>query len=275
MTEEKRFAFGKNWQSFRVDALDARRIEEAEHGLERLFGLGALQGRTVLDIGSGSGLMSLAAHRLGASRIVSFDFDPDSVACTRALRDEHARADEAAWSVTRGSVLDEDFVRSLGHFDVVYAWGVLHHTGDLWRALTHAALPVRPEGRFAVAIYNRVEGALGRFSSESWTRIKASYVGGSTLRQDLMVGAFAAWQAAIKLSRFENPLREVREYHKSRGMSWLHDARDWLGGYPYEFATVDEVSRYVTHLGFRTDKLLPVPPDGWGNNEFVFIRDTT
>lgn len=266
-----RFAFGKNWQSFRRLALDEHRVADARRCLVELTG--PLAGASFLDVGSGSGLMSLAAVREGASRVVSFDVDPDSVACTTAVRDAAAPEQRARWEVVSGSVLDEAFVAGLGGFDVVYAWGVLHHTGDMWRAIASAATAARkPGARFALAIYNQVRGELGTLSSESWHAIKRAYVRGGPLRRRAMLGAFLAWRLSIPLTKGKNPLRDVREYRSVRGMSYFHDAVDWLGGYPYEFAPAERIESFVSARGFETARAAPAPFGGWGNNEFLFVK---
>jgi 2-polyprenyl-6-hydroxyphenyl methylase/3-demethylubiquinone-9 3-methyltransferase len=72
----------------------------------------------------------LAARRLGAT-VHSFDYDPQSVACTAELKRRYFPED-GAWRVEEASVLDQDYLRRLGQFEVVYSWGVLHHTGVLW-----------------------------------------------------------------------------------------------------------------------------------------------
>src|SRR5215472_4387743 len=82
---EKRFAFGRNWRSF-LSRLDDERIREAQRSLREMLGVERLDGQSFVDAGSGSGLFSLAAASLGASRVHSFDFDPDSVECTRELK---------------------------------------------------------------------------------------------------------------------------------------------------------------------------------------------
>ena len=132
----ERFEFGANWQRF-ISQLDERRIAAAEDSLLQRLGLQDLQGRRFVDVGSGSGLFSLAARRLGAT-VHSFDYDPQSVACTRELKQRYFPAD-SRWVVESGSVLDADYLKALGQWDIVYSWGVLHHTGDQWRALDHVA----------------------------------------------------------------------------------------------------------------------------------------
>lgn len=266
-----RFGFGKNWQSFRERSLSPARIAEAEGALEGF--VGSLEGKTLLDIGSGSGVHSLAARRLGAARVVSFDYDADSVACTKAVREACPEALRKDWEVLRGSILDEAFVRSLGTFDVVYSWGVLHHTGDMWRAIELGMEPVKTGGGlYAIAIYNRVKGELGTLSSESWRRIKRAFNRAGPVRQRAMLTAYVAWQLSIPISKLRNPFRDIRDYESFRGMSWFHDARDWLGGYPYEFATHEELERFVEARGLTTVKSVPIAHGGWGCNELVFRR---
>ena len=138
-----RFEFGKNWASF-LRLLNDERIVQAERSLCEMLEVSDLKRRSFLDIGSGSGLFSLAARRLGAS-VYSFDYDSNSVACTRELKQRYFPND-GNWTIQQASVLDEDYVRSLGKFDVVYSWGVLHHTGDMWTALRNAASAVENGG---------------------------------------------------------------------------------------------------------------------------------
>jgi 2-polyprenyl-3-methyl-5-hydroxy-6-metoxy-1,4-benzoquinol methylase len=166
----QRFAFGKNWQAF-LSVLSPQRIEAASHALREMLQVETLAGKSFLDIGSGSGLSSLAAWQLGAT-VTSFDFDPSSVACTTELRRRYA-PEATNWTVQVGSVLDLSYMTGLGPFDVVYSWGVLHHTGQMWLALEHAARRVAPGGQWFIAIYND-QGGLSRF----WTGVKRLYCTG-------------------------------------------------------------------------------------------------
>lgn len=138
-----RFAFGENWGRF-LNALNDERIAKAENSLKTMLGLERLDGLNFLDVGSGSGLFSLAARRLGA-HVVSFDYDPQSVACTQELR-RRFFSDDVHWVIEQGSVLDSDYLTQLGQFDVVYSWGVLHHTGAMWQALENVVPLVRGGG---------------------------------------------------------------------------------------------------------------------------------
>jgi 2-polyprenyl-6-hydroxyphenyl methylase/3-demethylubiquinone-9 3-methyltransferase len=261
------FAFGKNWQRYVDRYLDQDRVESAAGSMRDLVAED-LAGRTFVDVGAGSGLFSLCAHRAGAD-VISFDVDPDSVAACLELR--RRVGDPPTWTVVRGSILDGDFVDRLPSGDVVYSWGVLHHTGDMWTAIEHTARLVKPGGLLALAIYNR---ATGRFlESDRWLAIKRRYNHSGRAVQRLMEAAFYSYWTAAQFAARRNPLRIAREYRRNRGMALRTDLLDWLGGYPYEYATADEIVDFFRGcLGLEPVKVRSNPPTGIGNNEFVFRR---
>lgn len=269
MSAADRFAFGKNWQSF-LASLDEERIEMAVRSLGQMLDVSSLQGQRFLDLGSGSGLFSLAAHRLGAS-VTSVDFDPDSVACTNELRHRFAN-DPSTWDVTQGSVLDGQWMESLGQADVVYSWGVLHHTGDLKRAVELTAARTKFGGKLMIAIYNDQGGASGR-----WLRIKKIYNRLPHAFRPFWVATIAAIYevkfAAARLLRFQNPLplADWRAKKKDRGMSAWHDWVDWIGGLPFEVASPEQIIVPLRRKGYVLDNLKTVG-SGWGCNEYVFTR---
>jgi SAM-dependent methyltransferase len=262
--EHLRFGFGKNWAEF-VDAhFSEDRIEEAQKHLLRFLRLDDLAGKTFLDIGCGSGLHSLAALRAGAVRIVSFDYDSDSVATTKHLR---AFAGEPAhWSVLQGSVLDPVFMQSLEPADIVYSWGVLHHTGDLWRAVENAAIPMRADGVFYIALYS--SDVYLDPPPEYWLDLKRRYNRAGPWMKRWMEWKYA-WRESIypDLKNFRNPFKLILGYAASRGMSYWTDVRDWLGGYPMEFAGNEETKIFGhDRLGLELINISA----GHGNTEFLF-----
>ena len=268
-TTTQRFEFGANWRRF-LRVLDDDRIAEAERSLAELLGEGSVRDADFLDAGSGSGLFSLAALRLGAGRVRSFDFDPESVACTAELRRRYFPGDPR-WTVERGDVLDESYLASLGGFDVVYSWGVLHHTGDMWRALANVDRVVNPGGLLCVAIYND-QGRRSRI----WHTVKRAYNAlPGPLRPLLVVPVAAAIelrQLAGHLRR-RDPLGYVRGwtgYRRSRGMSRWHDLVDWIGGYPFEVARPEELESFYRSRGYEPVALKRA--EGWGCNEIVLRK---
>lgn len=272
--DEGHYEFGKNWRTFLDDHLTEERLAEAQESLSRFVRLPSLEGRTFLDIGCGSGLFSLAAHRLGAERVLSFDLDADSVGCCSELRAREGSADN--WEILQGSVLDETFVEALGEFDLVYSWGVLHHTGDMWRAIEHAARRVRAGGLLYIAIYNRADGiglyADGRVgSSRFWEQEKRLYTSLPGWGRRVLDASAATGMVLGYLISARNPLKEISEHKSLRGMSWMVDIRDWLGGHPYEYAGVDEIFHFVhERFGYSLENLFST--NSLRNNEYLFER---
>ena len=265
--EDIRFAFGENWLDFARD-LDASQIAEAEISLRRLLECDSLAGARLIDIGSGSGLFSLAARRLGA-RVHSFDFDPSSVLCTTQLRERHFPGDHD-WTVERGSILDGAYVDSLGTADVVYSWGVLHHTGAMHDAMGAAARLVEPDGVLAFALYHRT------LMCGFWRWEKRWYAAASPAAQR---HARAVYVALLR-ARFALTGRDFRSYvasYKSaRGMDFMHDVHDWMGGYPYESILAAEVEALMRPLGFKRvhgmDTPLTAGIFGSGCDEYLYRR---
>ena len=262
----ERFAFGENWSRF-LEVLDEDRIREAERSLQEMLGMQRLDGLSFLDVGCGSGLFSLAAWRLGA-RVRSFDYDPRSVATTREMRRRYGRDDES-WIVEDGSALDRAYLGGLGQFDIVYSWGVLHHTGSMWEAMANVVPLVGSGGQLFIALYND-QGLVSRF----WAGVKRLYCSGWPGRLFVIPVFFAIFAAAGLASDLlggQNPLVRYSEYRRKRGMSLTHDWIDWLGGYPYETAKPGDVFDFFSGRGFTLRKL--VTRATLGCNEFVFRRE--
>ncbi|HEX8287342.1 MAG TPA: class I SAM-dependent methyltransferase [Pyrinomonadaceae bacterium] len=264
----ERFEFGKNWSAF-LEVLDNERITKAEQSLREMLETETLAGKTFLDIGSGSGLFSLAARRLGA-KVFSFDYDSHSYACTKELKRRFFNDDEN-WQIEQGSALDADYVESLGKFDIVYSWGVLHHTGEMWKGLENASRAVADNGKLFIAIYNDTGSQASR-----WKWIKKTYCKLPGLLKTPFAVLTIAPDEAKRLINFiakGKPFDYVRywtNYRNARGMNRWHDIVDWVGGYPYEVATPDEIFEFYKAKDFRLTKLKTGV--GLGCNEFVFEK---
>ncbi|GAA2629378.1 class I SAM-dependent methyltransferase [Streptomyces vastus] len=261
----RRFAFGRNWQEF-SRLVDDGRIAAARESLVVALGTSDLEGRTFLDIGCGSGLFSLAALQLGA-KVHSFDYDPDAVATTGRLRDRYAP--DSDWRVEQGSVLDSSLISRLGQFDIVYSWGVLHHTGALWEALDTACQLVAPGGLLYVSIYNDQ----GR-RSRMWRRVKRTYNSSGPVARGLLVAGSRVYltapsRAIALLKLAKTGKRPAGQDRRARGMSARYDLIDWVGGYPFEVAAPEEVFRVGRRHGLEL-RHLKTCGGGLGCNEYVF-----
>ena len=266
MMTEQRFAFGKNWKRYLMGVGRAE-VDAAKHSLALAVQNMQTTQATFLDIGSGSGLFSCAAYELGFSRIVSFDYDQDSVEATAAM-EQLASAPDTRWSVSQGSVLDTDLMQALGTYDVVYSWGVLHHTGSMWQALDNAGRAVKANGQFFIALYND-QGWISKY----WHIVKRTYVSVPGFVQLLMLLMFWTYFGlglfVADLLRLRSPLK--RHTGDVRGMKFFTDVIDWVGGYPFEVATPARVEEYLRARGFALT-WQRVVGHRHGCNEFVFRR---
>jgi 2-polyprenyl-6-hydroxyphenyl methylase/3-demethylubiquinone-9 3-methyltransferase len=237
----KRFEFGANWISYSRNALTKERIESARSDFNDLFDTIPFRGKTFLDIGFGQGLSMLCAREKGAN-VTGCDIDPK---CGEAfaLTEKAFGAGKPVTLVT-GSILSEATVAALRKknsrgFDIVHSWGVLHHTGALHVAMETACSLTARNGYLVIAVYNR------HWSGPYWKAIKRAY--GTVppfMQRVLVVVSIPVIFCAKLLVTGKNPLRQ------ERGMEFMHDVVDWVGGYPYEYASAEEVQSCFAPRGF-------------------------
>ena len=263
-TVDSHFQFGENWNEF-SRTINERSVAEAEHGLHKLFPDGELKGRNVFDLGCGSGLHALAALRLGAASVTAVDIDAKSVATARTLLARYVP--EGRWQVEQQSVFA---MPPEPLYDVVYSWGVLHHTGDMVRAIQLAATKIAPGGLLCVALYRKTKFC------RMWQLEKRIYSQAPRPIRYLLEQLFlVAFKRSFRRSgrSFED---YVADYVKSRGMDFMTDIRDWLGGYPYESISEEEMLALAQRMGLVDVRRFCVPPGsgllGTGCDEYVFRR---
>lgn len=260
------YEFGANWKDY-SEKIDDEAIRQAEIGVLNLIPKEQIEGKTFLDIGSGSGLHCLAALRLGAKSVVAVDIDPDSIETTRATLARHWTGDN--YTLKLVSVLSPE-AEDLGEFDIVYSWGVLHHTGSMWEAIEKAGRHVKVDGQFVLAIYRKTPLCW------AWKIEKRIFTnGGSLVRGMIRTPFIAAYKLGLRATG-RSPKQYVESYNGWRGMNFYNDIDDWLGGYPYESATEDEIISFLEKRGFKQELVKRLHPKlglfGTGCSEFRFRR---
>lgn len=260
-----RFEFGKNWGNY-VEGLDSKAFLSARQSFQKMLELRDLTGQSFIDVGCGSGIVSLIAKEMGAE-VLSFDYDPNSVHCTEKLKEKFFPKDQH-WQLKEGSILDQSFVSQLGQFDIVYSWGVLHHTGKMWDAIKNASSLCKNGGIFFLAIYN-YQG----WPSSVWLWIKKMYNKSTPIMKKiiLFVCFIRLWGPTILKDFIKlRPFHTYLSYSKERGMSPITDVIDWVGGYPFEVARPEEIFLFLRE---NFDLMnLKTCLGGHGCNEFVFRR---
>lgn len=265
------FAFGENWSEF-ASQVKSEDIDEARLGLSRLLGSDRLDGRRFLDLGSGSGIHSLAACQMGAEKVLAIDLDPDCVSTTRGLLEKYAS--ERRFDVKELSIFD---IESLGEdkFDIVYSWGVLHHTGNMRKALGIAASQTASNGLFVFALYRPI------WMDWFW-RMEKRWYSSAPLAAQKSAQRVYLWLYRLALGLSGRSFSEhVNSYRSNRGMSFYHDVHDWLGGWPYESISAFEIDCLMNELGFECVRTygsggkyagMDTGILGSGCNEYVYQR---
>jgi len=247
---EPTFSFGENWRDYLINISDAD-IARARKDVEEWLGDGFVAGKTVLDIGSGSGIHSLGFHSLCAESVQSFDYDEHSVEATRTLWAK--QGSPGNWTVSQGSILNPAFLETMGQFDIVYSWGVLHHTGAMWEAFKNVATLLAPGGALWISLYTKGP------NYQEHLELKTRYNLASDAGKRWMVRKVVARRMLGKIRRLQNPF--AWNTKKARGMNQYHDIVDWLGGLPYEVADPNEVLRAGKEQGLALERI-KVRPEG-------------
>jgi len=266
--------FGKNFKQNLLNAYDETRLNQSIRFIQEYLETETLEGKTFLDAGCGSGVFSIAAQKMGA-KVTSFDIDETALVNISELK-QLFEVDDKDIILKKGNILDQSFIKSLGQFDVVLCWGVVHHCGDMWKALDLISQTTNKNGIIHLGIYNEADGwgiyPDGRFGpSTFWRKIKKFYSRLPSLLQSFIDLFCIIGISVIYLLMLKNPIKKLRE-NERRGMTWKSDLKDWLIGYPYEYARPEQVFEFMKKRNFTLVKIKT--NNGLLTNNYVFQSST-
>ena len=108
----------------------------------------SLEGKDVLEVGCGSGIAVQMFAEAGAD-VTAVDLTPWAVRTTRARLEAFGLGGEVSEADA------EDLPFKSDSFDLVFSWGVIHHSSDMDRALAELVRVARPGAQVVLMVYNR------------------------------------------------------------------------------------------------------------------------
>ena len=160
-------------------------------------------------------------------------------------------------------------MKNFNNYNFIYSWGVLHHTGNMYLAMENVSSLANEKSSICIAIYNKQQ-----FFSKIWLIIKKIYNNSPRFFQKAMTLIFCIYfflgLLVVDLIRFKNPFERHTGANR-RGMNFVNDVIDWIGGYPFEVATPEEIFNFFRKRGFVLKKLKTCGGK-MGCNEFMFSK---
>lgn len=241
---ENHFDFGKNWREY-SQKINEDRLRIAELSLTKFFHKEGIKGKTFIDIGCGSGLFSIAALRQGCKNLLAIDIDPICVSITKNNIKKYWN--EPNWHCKVKSVFDLD-KNEIGEFDLVYSWGVLHHTGSMLEAIESASQLIDKEGKMLLGLYQKT------ILCPFWVLEKKIYHRSSSSTQKMIRELFYKLFSFLSLFQYRHINKIIHKHKQKRGMDYFCDLHDWLGGYPYESISPKSFNDFISTIGLKIQK---------------------
>lgn len=267
ITNKTQFDFGENWVQFTERALTREKVKQAKNDFIRLTSGINLDNIYFLDVGFGQGLSLLIAKQLGC-KVLGCEINPKCIISLNKTMMHFPSIKTKEIPIVLGSILEKRILtklkkRSEQGYGIVHSWGVLHHTGNMKLAIENVSSLVQKNGYLILAIYNK------HWSSPMWKIIKKIYGGSPFVIKKTIIYLLYPFILVAKIIVLrKNP------FEKNRGMDFYYDTIDWIGGYPYEYASVEEISNLVNTFGFKLIRIIhtQVPT---GCNQYVFQKGNT
>ena len=199
-----------------------------------------LEGKTVLDGGCGSGMVSVAFATLGA--------DVTGVDVTRQCV-ENGRKNAQRFGVECRFIQADLVTLSLDdQFDIIYTWGVLHHTPDAEASFHSLATHLKEDGDIIIAVYLRTP------LSGFWNSIRVFYQRSPSMLKTVTRKTTAALLAGVDMAK---RLVGGRQRYMMRGTSNEEIVNDWFGVPHRTFHSYDEVYKWFEDAGLAYELVDP------------------
>jgi len=211
-----------------------------------------VKGKRVLDAGCGPGVFSLIFAQKEASCVIGVDISQESLKAAQRLRkSSRLRAIE----LIRNDVLSLCFKNE--SFDIVWAWGTVHHTTDPYQGLSELIRVLRPGGSLLLAVYRKT----------SLTSLH------ELLRKILIRTPKFSWLLLAKLlSHVLSPITALfKKREKSRQGETLEElVLDWFFVPIKHFFHPKEVQSFLEANGLTIETFVPYSGRFNSSSNFIF-----
>lgn len=220
--------------------------------LEELFPEG-VKGKRVLDGGSGSGMVSVAFALMGAD-VTGVDITP------KCVENGYKRAEHYG---VKCKFINESLVTldlSNEHFDIIYSWGVLHHTEDARQSFFSLARHLREGGEIIVAVYLKTK------ISWFWNFARIFYQNAPTVFKTIFLNIGSVFLNIVDLFR---KIIFNKERYMMRGTNNKEILNDWFGVPHRTFHSYNEVFKWFDENGLDCKLINPATGRFKSTSNFV------
>ena len=226
--------------------------EKSEEHWQLFYSPEEIKGKRVLDAGCGTGIFSIIFARNGAAEVIGLDISPGSLTTARHLKDNF-KLDNVHFQ--QADMLQLPFPNQ--SFDIVWAWGTVHHTLNPWQAMEELLRVLKPGGSILLAIY---------------TKTKITFLH-EIIRKTLIKTSRKTWQPLAKIMAFfRGPVVAIfKKREKSRQGEKLEELIfDWYFVPIRHHYYPREIKDFLEQKGLTIEKFLPASGRFDSTSNFIY-----